>query len=120
MVLAYYRVYRSEDDLIYACNCDREGTRPDDVVDAARDLGFASTSKDRPSTDELKLILQEGFHPIVWMATETAHAVVLVEIKKESARVLDPALQAGDCEISLQAFEQQRELARRLTVIVRP
>jgi ABC-type bacteriocin/lantibiotic exporter with double-glycine peptidase domain len=120
MVLAYHGVYKSEDDLIYACDCDQQGTGPDGVVEAAKELGFGRTSRDRPGIQELTSIVREGYYPIVWMATEAQqHAVVLIDVHSEFVHVLDPALKQGDRHIPLEVFVEQRELARRLTVIVR-
>jgi ABC-type bacteriocin/lantibiotic exporter with double-glycine peptidase domain len=102
MVLAHHGIDKSEDDLIYACNCDQQGTSPDSLVAAAKELGFIRSSRDRPSVQELKLFLSEGCYPIVWIATETLqHALVLIEIQPEIVWVLDPASQEGERSIPL-------------------
>jgi len=117
MVLAYNGIYKSEDDLIYACNSWPDGTKVSDLVEAAKDLGFERTSRERPTLEELRESLNQGLFPIVYIATPTVHSVVVVAIE-DFVEVLDPAHPSGQYKIALETFLEQWGAERHLAVIL--
>jgi len=127
MILAYYGIEKSEDDLIYACNCmpyQNQGTDKRDLVRAAKEFGFIRSSLSRLNIDELKSTIEEGFYPIAYIVTEVIpikqmHSVVVAGIEKDFIRLLDPGHPEGEYIISLEAFLEKWELARNLTIIIR-
>ena len=120
MILAYHGVDISEDDLIYMCNCDREGTWPSDVVEAAKKLGFEKTSKDRLTIEALIAMLQRGEFAIVWIARgNIRHTVVPVGVVGNSIEILDPAHQEGTLSVPLDTFLEEWDRQGRLAVVVR-
>jgi len=118
MVLAYNGIYKSEDDLIYACGSQRDGTRATALVEAAKGLGFEKTSTERLTIDELRAAVEKGLFPIVYIATPTVHSVVVVAIG-DFVEVMDPARPNEDHRIALEIFLEQWGAQHNLAVILR-
>jgi ABC-type bacteriocin/lantibiotic exporter with double-glycine peptidase domain len=120
MVLAYHGLNLTEDDLIYACNCDKGGAYADDAVEAAKRLGFERTSKDRPTIEGLIAMLQLGEFAIVWIARGSIrHTVVPIGVVGDSIEILDPAHQQGILTVPLNTFLEEWDRQGRLAVVVR-
>ena len=56
-----------EADLRERCDCTPYGTEALKAVDAARELGFAETAKHTLTVQELRTVVAEGQHPIVFV-----------------------------------------------------
>lgn len=67
MVLSSLGFDVSEADLRHLCDCTPFGTDALKAVGAARQLGFAGTSKHNLSPTELEGLLRDGHHPIVFV-----------------------------------------------------
>src|SRR5215470_11963845 len=113
MLLAYNGIYKSEDDLIYACNSWPDGTKVSDLVEAAKGFGFEETSRERLTLDELRDAIREESFPIVYIATPIVHSVLVVAIE-DFVEVLDPAHPSGEYKIALKNFLEQWGAQRNL------
>jgi predicted double-glycine peptidase len=128
MVLARNGISKTEDDLIYECGgvgTGSEGSEtgfvPDQLVQAARNLGFPHTVKGRPTIEELEAWIDNDIYPIVWIcpAVGLHHAVVVVEVQSGMVLVNDPAQPTGEYEILRDQFESAWGLTGRLAVVIR-
>lgn len=111
----------SEDDIIYECNCKADGTTTNDLMTAAKALGFPSAVKGRPTLDEVRDWTSEGIYPIVWirLSEGITHAVVVLEVQAAVVIVHNPAEQSGGSRIPRDQFERQWGETGRLAVVCR-
>lgn len=123
MVLAYYGLSKSEEELRALCDCTVWGTRAGDAVEAAHKLGFSKTAKYNLDIDSLKEQLDLGLYPIVFVdarlhpdSQPQKHAVVAVKVSKSEVEVLDPA--RGKVSLSIEDFENEWKHMRRLTILI--
>src|SRR5438132_14196904 len=82
MVLGSFAVDITEADLRRRCDSTPYGTDALMVVDVARQFGFAGTAKHTTTLDELRALVADGRHPIVFVnvrpidGIEDVHALV--------------------------------------------
>lgn len=92
------------------------------AVDAARQLGFAGTAKHTLTLEELRTVVTEGQHPIVFVdlttidGVEDIHTLVVVAVSQSEVSVLDPL--KGERLLPLQAFSTAWALRHNLAIIV--
>jgi ABC-type bacteriocin/lantibiotic exporter with double-glycine peptidase domain len=123
MVLAAFGVEKTEEELRHLTGCLFDGTEPFGLVRAAQDLGFRNTRKYNLDFDELKLVLEQGYYPIVEIRTRISpdtpylrHAVLVVRVAEGAVSLLDPA--RGEIEVPEDVFQQEWSLTRRLTILI--
>jgi ABC-type bacteriocin/lantibiotic exporter with double-glycine peptidase domain len=123
MVLGSFGLDISESELRRQCDCTPYfGTDALMVVDVARQFGFAGTAKHTMTLDELRAILTDGHHPIVFVdlgpidGIEEVHAVVIVGVAQHEIVVLDPL--KGERSLPLQAFSTAWAMRHNLAIIV--
>jgi len=98
MVLNAFGVSRTEAEIRQDSKCTPEGTEPDDLVEAAKTYGFASSIKKRYlSFNQLRKRLQQGHYPIVYLGVSVLpdtqpqeHSVVVIGFDRKGVHVLDP------------------------------
>ena len=128
MVLEALGVVKSEHELRELCDClPATGTEALQLVDVSRELGFTSSSKHNlifDSLNELRLLLEEGVYPIVYIRTRLSqegtleqHAIVIIELTENEVRVLDPM--RGECVFLAEEFLREWERMRCLVILVR-
>lgn len=97
MVLAYYGVYMSEEDLAGACGHTYElGCRSEDMVCAAESLGFDVYLKNNSTIEELERIVNSGVPVIVdWFCGDPpeGHSSVVIGVSENNIYILDPYLE---------------------------
>lgn len=122
MVLASFGIDIAESKLRQRCDCTPYGTDALMVVDVARQFGFAGAAKHTIALDELRAVLTDGHHPIVFVdlgpidGIEDVHAVVVVGASQHQIIVLDPL--KGERSLPLQAFSTAWAMRRNLALIV--
>jgi len=123
MVLSSLGLDISESELRRKCDCTPYfGTNALMVVDVARQFGFAGTAKHTMTLDELRVLLTDGHHPIVFVdlgpidGIEEVHAVVVVGASAHQIVVLDPL--KGERSLPLQAFSTAWAMRHNLGIIV--
>jgi ABC-type bacteriocin/lantibiotic exporter with double-glycine peptidase domain len=124
-ILAYHGIEKSEAELIQACNCNDQGTSYEDLVGAARALGFPGTTADSLDWDELRSLLKSEFFPIVWIRVRSKptiikpplHAVVVTSVGKQVV-MLNPA-SGPDYALSEKEFREAWYHADNLAVVIR-
>lgn len=114
-----------ENELRQLTDCTPFGTDAFKLVEAARMLGFASTSKHTlTSVDELSRLVDGGFFPIVYVdlwpirggLSGQYHSLVVEAVSQERVLVLDPLI--GERSIPAEDFEVAWEDMHRLTIVV--
>lgn len=125
MVLAAFGVEKTEEELRRLSGCDPDGTTSDGVVKAAQDLGYRNARKCYLNFEELKSVLEQGLHPIVYLRIQAlpsllfdCHAVVVVGVETAKVKLLDP--RRGEIEVPEQTFHRQWSLMRGLAILVEP
>lgn len=122
MVFGSFGVDIAEADLREQCDCTPYGTDALLAVDAARQLGFAGTVKHTLTLGELRTVVTEGQHPIVFVdlspidGAEDIHTLVVVAVSQYEVSVLDPL--KGERLLPLQAFSTAWALRHNLAIIV--
>ncbi|MEK6288183.1 MAG: cysteine peptidase family C39 domain-containing protein [Acidobacteriota bacterium] len=122
MVFGSFGVDIAEADLREQCDCTPYGTDALLAVDAARQLGFAGTVKHTLTLEELRTVVTEGQHPIVFVdlspidGAEDIHTLVVVAVSQYEVSVLDPL--KGERLLPLQAFSTAWALRHNLAIIV--
>ncbi len=129
MVLEHLGVVRSEKELRVLTDSDFDsphhlgGTEARHVVDVARELGFANTSKNNLTLQELVAVLIDGRFPIVQIGISLRpntplqpHAVVVMEINERGVLMLDPA--RGEVVHTQEEFDQMWQRQRGLTILI--
>ena len=123
MVLGGFGVDIAESELREQCDCTPSyGTNALMAVNAARQLGFTRTAKYTLTLEELRTVVTDGHHPIVFVnlspidGTEDIHAVVVVGASQHEIIVLDPL--KGERSLPLQAFSTAWAMRHNLAIIV--
>jgi len=123
MVLGGFGIDIAESELRRQCDCTPYfGTDALMAVDVARQFGFAGTAKHTMTPHQLRVVLTEGHHPIVFVdlspidAIEDVHAVVVVGVSQHQIIVLDPL--KGERTLPLQAFSTAWAMRHNLAIIV--
>jgi ABC-type bacteriocin/lantibiotic exporter with double-glycine peptidase domain len=123
MVLGGFGVDIAESKLREQCDCTPSyGTDALMAVNAARQLGFAGTAKHTLTLEELRTVVTDGHHPIVFVdlgpidGTEDIHALVVVDLSQHEIIVLDPL--RGARSFPLQAFNAAWAIRHNLAIIV--
>jgi ABC-type bacteriocin/lantibiotic exporter with double-glycine peptidase domain len=122
MVFGSFGVDIAEDELRERCDCTPYGTDALKAVDAARQFGFAGTAKHTLTLEELRTVVTEGQHPIVFVdltpieGTEAIHTLVVCAVSQYEVSVLDPL--KGERLLPLQAFSTAWALRHNLAIIV--
>lgn len=122
MVLGGFGVEVGESELRARCDHTLSGTHALKAVDAARRLGFAGTAKYTLSVEELRTLVADGHHPIVFVdlrpidGLRDIHALVIIGISQQAISVLDPL--KGERSLPLQAFSTAWAMRHNLTIIV--
>ncbi|MGH9840164.1 MAG: cysteine peptidase family C39 domain-containing protein [Blastocatellia bacterium] len=123
MAFSAFGFEMAEADLRALCDCTFLGTDALNAVEAARQLGFANTSRQNLSFDDLIALLRDGECPIVYVDLRPIngiggqHALVVVEIGSDAVTVLDPFV--GERLLPREDFQRAWEWQRRLTIIVK-
>jgi hypothetical protein len=123
MVFSGFGLDISEADLRYLCDCTFLGTDALKAVDAARQLGFAATSKHNLSPADLEDVLTDGDYPIVYVDLRPIapvggqHALVVIEMDANFISVLDPL--SGERLLPRGDFLLAWNWQRNLTIIVK-
>lgn len=122
MVISSFEINVSEAELRQLCDCTFDGTSALNAVDAARQLGFAGTTKQNLFLEELERLAMDSRFPIVFVdltpidGIPQAHAFVVLSINNFSVQVLDPA--KGERLISRDVFDLAWKLRSHLTIII--
>lgn len=122
MVFGSFGVDIAEGELRERCDCTSYGTDALKAVDAARQFGFAGTAKYTLTLEELRTIVADGRHPIVFVdltpidGTEDIHTLVVVAVSQYEVSVLDPL--KGERLLPLQAFSTAWALRHNLAIMV--
>lgn len=123
MVLGSFGLDIAESELRRQCDCTPYfGTDALMAVDVARQFGFVGTAKHTMTLDELRVLLTDGHHPIVFVdlgpidGIEEVHAVVVVDASHNQIIVLDPL--KGERSLPLQAFSTAWAMRHNLAIIV--
>lgn len=122
MVLAAHGADISEAELITLCDCTFDGTNALKAVDAARQLGFAHSSKYTLSITDLTTLLSQGHFPIAFVemlpidGINQVHALVILGISKFSVQVYDPA--KGERLIPYDVFHLAWKLRHYLAIVI--
>lgn len=122
MVFGSFGVDIAEGDLREQCDCTPYGTDALLAVDTARQLGFAGTAKQTLTLEELRTVVTEGQHPIVFVdlspidGAEDIHTLVVVAVSQYEVSLLDPL--KGERLLPLQAFSTAWALRHNLAIMV--
>jgi ABC-type bacteriocin/lantibiotic exporter with double-glycine peptidase domain len=124
MVLGSFRIDIPEAELRQRCDCTPySGTDALMAVDVARQFGFAGTAKHTMTLDELRVLLTDGHHPIVFVdlspidGIEDVHAVVVVGASQNQIIVLDPL--KGERSLPLQALRAAWAMRHNMAIVVK-
>lgn len=97
MVMAFYGLEISEEDLAGACGHTYElGCRSEDMACAARELGFDVYLKNDSTIEELSRLVNAGAPVIVdWFCGDPpeGHSSVVIGVSEENIYILDPYLE---------------------------
>jgi ABC-type bacteriocin/lantibiotic exporter with double-glycine peptidase domain len=121
MILGLHNLKIDEETLSEKCQTTTLGTSADDVVQAARELGF-SARKEQATFDELRQYLANSIFPILFInllaidGYNTTHAVIVEEISEQEIKVLDPRVGIRDIDIELMRYSWQR--AKNVAIII--
>ena len=124
MVLEQLGVVKTEAELRTLSDTTTRGTEALQIVNAARQLGFSQTSKNNLIYEELRLLVNQGDFPIVYLrirfdasAQIQQHAVILLVADDEKVIVLDPVF--GEVTYTVEKFNGMWLGMRGLTIIVK-
>ena len=94
IVLDYYGVEKSETELAKLSNCTKErGTSAENLVNAAKKLGFKAEIKDSCFLDDIKKYMDKKIPVIVdWFLSDEGNYSVVAGIDNENIYLLDPSL----------------------------
>lgn len=115
----------SEQEIRQKCDCDEEGTTPENLVIAACDYGFQQTKYFRLGHDEqaglgeLQSILARGIYPIVFLKMSPPfdlHAVVVIGFMGDGITVLDPYL--GERNVVTHSFLAEWVKTKQTIILV--
>ncbi len=95
MVLQYYGVDKSEEELAELTDCDPEaGIEAGRLLTAAEEFGLVGFVKDGSEYEDIKReVLQNGRPVIVdWFSEDDGHYSVVVDVDEENIYLLDPEI----------------------------
>lgn len=95
MVLGYFGVRKSEQELARLCNCkEGSGTKAENILKIAKKFGLKGFIKDFSEISDIKKYVIGREIPIIvdWFSTEEGHYSVVVGIDKENIYLQDPEL----------------------------
>jgi len=122
IVLSSLGIALEESELRDLCDCTLSGTDALKAVDAVRQLGFGGTAKNTLSFAELRRLIADGCHPIVFVdlrpvdGIRDIHAVVVIGIDQQAVIVLDPV--EGERSLPIQAFSSAWAMRHNLAIII--
>ncbi len=122
MVLASFGIEIPESELRTLCDCTFSGTDALKAVDVARQLGFTRTGKYTLSTEELRTLIADGYHPIVFVdlrpidGLRDIHALVVIDVGQQEMIVLDPL--KGERVLPSQVFNAAWAMRHNLAIVV--
>lgn len=111
-----------ESELRRLCDCTVFGTTALKAVDAARHLGFAGTTKQTLSTDDLAACVGRGLYPIVFVNTlpidgiKGEHTFVVLEVNDVNVVVADPL--SGERRLPRATFEAAWAMMHNLAILI--
>lgn len=124
MVLAAFGLAVPESQLRMACDSVFRGASALQAVDAARQLGFAQSTKHTLNLAELRAVVASGLFPIVFVSLlpldgiQEVHALVVVELTEHDVIVLDPL--QGERQLPLPAFNAAWAARHHLAILIEP
>jgi len=124
MVISSFGLDVPEAELRRLCDCTFDGTSSLKAVEAARQLGFANTTKHTLSSAELEALVADGKFPIVFIdltpidGVYQAHALVVIGVSQFAVQVLDPA--RGERLIPCDVFYPAWKMRHNLAILVEP
>lgn len=95
MVLHYYGMDKSEQELIELTDCDMDlGVEAGRLLTTAQDLGFNGYIKDTAELTDIKQEVVEYKRPVIvdWFSEDDGHYSVVVDINDENIYLLDPEI----------------------------
>ena len=94
MILDYYGVSVSEEDLAKVCGASKEkGTSIKGLIKGAKHFGFSVFLKEKSTLGDLKYFIKKKIPVIVdWFAEDDGHYSIVVDINKKEVVLMDPAL----------------------------
>ena len=122
MVLAAGGLEISEAELRALWDFTFDGTSALQAVDAARQLGFAKTSKQILSSNELTSVIAQGLYPIVFVnlfaieGFHQAHALIVINVSEFAVQVYDP--EKGERLLAPQVLEMAWAARHNLTILM--
>lgn len=123
MVFSGFGVDIAESELREQCDCTPYyGTDALMALNAARQFGFAGTSKHTLTLEELRAVVSGGHHPIVFVdlspidGTEDVHALVIIDAGQQDVIVLDPL--KGERSLPIQVFSTAWAMRHNLAIVV--
>lgn len=122
MVLESLGMPMPESELRELCDCTVFGTPAIQLIQAARNLGFAGSRKYSLSLEELSELTEQGYFPIVYVVVTTTgfapdvHSLIVVSVTDGQVRVLDP--KRGFCEFSFEVFGNMWSPMKNLAVVI--
>lgn len=92
MVLEFYGVKKSEAELVKLSGADRlHGATGEELVEAAKKLGFIAELRDNCELDDIRHYLEQGTPVIVdWFSHDDGHYSVVVDMDEENIFLQDP------------------------------
>ncbi len=121
MILDLHGLKINEEALSEKCQTTTLGTSADDIVQAARELGFIAR-KEHATFDDLRQYLTFNIFPILFInllvidGYNTAHAVIVEEISDTEIKILDPRIGNRTIDIALMRYAWQR--AKNVAIII--
>lgn len=94
MILAYYGVYRTEQELVHLTKCSAaKGTQAKNIVAAAHKLGLKGFVKDNASFQDIKKYINKKMPVIVdWFSVDEGHYSVVTWLDTKKIYLQDPEL----------------------------
>ncbi|MDO8743050.1 MAG: cysteine peptidase family C39 domain-containing protein [Candidatus Azambacteria bacterium] len=107
MALEYFGVEKSEKELARLINCNPDmGAKAEDIVSAAKKLGFNAQIKDLANFEDIKEYLSQEIPVIVdWFSEDDGHYSVAVDIDEKNIYLQDPEI-GGIRELPLETFKR--------------
>jgi ABC-type bacteriocin/lantibiotic exporter with double-glycine peptidase domain len=128
MVLEHLGVTKTEEELRALTFCTFVGTEAFHLVEAAKQLGFANSTKQNLIWNELVVLAHQGLLPIVYLRMSLGpdgpiqtHSVIVVEFNERGVLTIDPAREVVGGEVihSFGDFAQMWESQRGLTILIK-
>lgn len=128
MVLEHLGIVSNEDELRQLTHCTFVGTEAFLIVEAARQLGFPSSTKQNLSWNELLLLVHQQHLPIVYLRMRLepngpiqTHSVIVLAINDHGVMTLDPAKakEGGEVLYSVEVFTEMWDSQRGLTILIK-